>query len=261
MAFPPQFLDELRQRVGLSGLIARRVRLQRRGREHVGLCPFHAEKTPSFTVNDDKDFFHCFGCGAHGDAIGFVMRSEGLTFPEAVERLAQEAGLPVPATSPEERARSERQSTLFSALEAAAKWFETQLQAPAGRRARDYLAGRGLDEETISRFRLGWALDARGELRAALARDGVPEALMVEAGLIGRPEGEGIPFDRFRGRVMFPIGDRRGRVIAFGGRVLGEGEPKYLNSPETPLFHKGRTLYGFAQARTAAGERGELVVA
>jgi DNA primase len=263
VSFPPAFLDELRARLALSSVVARRVRLQRRGREQLGLCPFHNEKTPSFTVNDDKAFFHCFGCGAHGDVIGFVMRAEGLAFPEAVERCAQEAGLQVPASSPEERARAERHATLHAALEAAAAWFERQLHGPEGKAGLSYLRGRGLAEETIARFRLGFAPDSRGQLKSALIKQGLPEPLLLEAGLLIRPPEDkpGPTYDRFRGRVMFPITDRRGRVIAFGGRILGEGEPKYLNSPETPLFHKGRTLYGLAQARKPAQDKGEVIVA
>ncbi len=262
MSFPPSFLDELRARLALSSIVGRRVRLQRRGREHLGLCPFHNEKTPSFTVNDDKAFFHCFGCGAHGDAIGFVMRTEGLGFPDAVERCAQEAGLEVPAASPQERAKAERQATLHAALEAAAAWFESQLRGPEGRAGLAYLRGRGLADEVIDRFRLGFAPDSRGALKAALTRQGVSEPLLLEAGLLIRPpdDNPGPTYDRFRRRIIFPIADRRGRVIAFGGRILGEGEPKYLNSPETPLFHKGRTLYGLAQARKPAQEKGEVIV-
>ncbi|HXV24818.1 MAG TPA: DNA primase [Alphaproteobacteria bacterium] len=263
MSFPPSFLDELRARLTLSSIVGRRVRLQRRGREHLGLCPFHNEKTPSFTVNDDKAFFHCFGCGAHGDVISFVMRTEGLGFPEAVERCAQEAGLEVPATSPQERAKAERQATLHAALEAAADWFERQLQGPEGRGGLAYLRERGLSDEAIARFRLGFAPDSRGALKTALIRQGVPEPLLLEAGLLIRPpeDNPGPTYDRFRRRIIFPIADRRGRIIAFGGRILGEGEPKYLNSPETPLFHKGRTLYGLAQARKPAQEKGEVIVA
>jgi DNA primase len=261
MAFPSQFLDELRSRLPLADVIGRRVRLQKRGRDFVGLCPFHNEKTPSFTVNEEKGFFHCFGCGAHGDAITFVMRTEGSTFPEAVERLAQEAGLPVPQADPEKRRKAERQSTLLGAMEAAAKFFEAELEGPRGRTARDYLEGRALTEETIRRFRLGYAPDARGALKEALTRQSLPEALLIEAGLLVKPEDGGSSYDRFRGRVIFPIADRRGRVIAFGGRVMGEGQPKYLNSPETPLFHKGRVLFGLAQAAEAIRETGEVVVA
>jgi DNA primase len=260
MSIPPDFVDELRSRLSIAAVIGGRVRLQKRGRDHVGLCPFHKEKTPSFTVSEDKGFFHCFGCGAHGDVVGFVMRSDNLSFPEAVERLAREVGLQVPATTPEERQREERRATLHTVLEAAAAWFEAQLRAVVGRPGLDYLRRRGLQDETIARFRLGYAPDSRSALKEALAKAGFGEALMLEAGLIIRPE-EGRPaYDRFRGRIMFPITDRRGRVIAFGGRILDQGEPKYLNSPETPLFHKGRTLYGLAQASRAAREGGEVVV-
>jgi len=260
MSFTPQFLDELRQRLSLVQVISRKVKLTRRGREQTGLCPFHAEKSPSFTVNDDKGFFHCFGCGAHGDVIGFVMRSDGLSFPETVERLAREAGLELPVSSPEERERTQRQATLVSAMETAAAWYEQQLKVPQGRPALDYLKQRGLSDATIARFRLGDAPEGRTALRDALAKAGVPLELAIEAGLIGKGE-DGNIFDRMRGRVIFPIADRRGRIIAFGGRILGEGQPKYLNSPETPLFHKGRTLYGLGQALRPARDAGEIVVA
>src|SRR5712691_9935016 len=248
MAFPPGFLDELRSRVPLSDLVGRRVRLTRRGREQAGLCPFHNEKTPSFYVVEDKGFFHCFGCGAHGDAIGFLMRADNLDFIEAVERLAGEAGIAVPQQTPQDRERAQRQKTLLEALAAAADFYEAQLGAPSGARAREYLTARGLDEETIRRFRLGWASDDRQALRRALAGD-FPEALLHEAGLLRAPEDGGNPYDYFRGRVMFPIGDRAGRVIAFGARTLGDDQPKYLNSPDTPLLEKGRVLYGWAAAR------------
>jgi DNA primase len=252
MAFPPGFLDELRSRISLSGLISRRVKLVRRGREYAGLCPFHQEKTPSFYVVEDKSFFHCFGCGAHGDAIGFVMRAENLDFIGAVEKLADEAGLAVPRATPQEREQAQRQKTLLEALEAAAAFYEACLWAPAGARARDYLRERNLDAETIRRFRLGWAPDDRQTLRRSLAAD-FPEPLLVEAGLLRHRSEEGEPTDYFRGRVIFPIGDRAGRIIAFGGRVIGDGQPKYLNSPETPLFEKGRVLYGWSAARAGAG--------
>jgi DNA primase len=253
MAFPPGFLDELRSRISLSGLIGRSVKLVRRGREYAGLCPFHHEKTPSFYVVEDKSFFHCFGCGAHGDAIGFVMRSDNLDFIEAIEKLAGEAGLTVPRATPQERERAQQQKTLLEALEAAAAFYEACLASPAGTRARNYLAERGLDAETIRRFRLGWAPDDRQALRRSLSGD-FPASLLIEAGLLRRSSNAdaGELSDYFRSRVMFPIGDRSGRVIAFGGRVIGDGQPKYLNSPETPLFEKGRVLYGWSAARGAA---------
>src|SRR5204862_2335595 len=252
MAFPPGFLDELRARVPLGSLVGRRVKLIRRGRELGGLCPFHHEKTPSFYVVEDKGFFHCFGCGAHGDAIGYLMRAENLDFIEAIERLAAEAGLAVPQQTPQDRERAQRQKTLLEALAAAAKFYEARLWSPAGTRARDYLVARGLDEETIRSFRLGWASDDRQALRRALS-GGFPGALLIEGGLLRRPEGGGEPYDYFRGRVLFPIGDRAGRVIAFGGRTMGDDQPKYLNSPDTPLFEKGRVLYAWAAARANLG--------
>jgi len=250
MAFQPGFLDELRARISLSGLIGRSVKLVRRGREYTGLCPFHHEKTPSFYVVEDKSFFHCFGCGAHGDVIGFVMRNDNLDFIEAIEKLAGEAGLAVPRASSQERERAQQQKTLLGALEAAAAFYEARLASPAGSRARNYLDLRGLDTETIRHFRLGWAPDERQALRRSLSGD-FSESLLIEAGLLRRPSTTVAdePIDYFRSRVMFPIGDRTGRVIAFGGRLIGDGQPKYLNSPESPLFEKGRVLYGWAAAR------------
>lgn len=259
MSFPPRFLDELRTRVPLSGVAGRRVRLQRRGREFSGLCPFHNEKTPSFTINDDKGFFHCFGCGAHGDVITFEMRSSGLSFPDAIEKLAAEAGLEVPQSSPEDKDRARRHASLHEVVEAAAVFFEKQLRLPAGRDALDYLRRRGLDDDTIARFRLGFAPGGNA-LKAALRREEVGENLMAAAGLIGIPEDGRPAYDVFRDRVMFPITDRRGRAIAFGGRVMGDGQPKYLNSPDTDLFQKGHVLYGLAQARGPALEKGTIVV-
>jgi DNA primase len=259
MAFPPRFLEELRSRVPLAAVVARRVKLVRKGREYHGLCPFHNEKTPSFTVNEDKGFYHCFGCGAHGDAIGFEMQAGRLSFTEAVEKLAAEAGLEVPAASPEERRVEARRASLHDAMEAACAFFERQLKTAGGRPGLAYLQDRGLTPETIARFRLGWAPDSREALKTGLMSDTLPEALLVEAGLLKKPDGGGAPFDMFRGRVTFPITDRRGRVIAFGARTLGDGQPKYLNSPETPLFHKGATLYGLAHAREAARSQGRVV--
>lgn len=274
MAFPPEFLDEIRARLSLAEVIGRRVRLQKRGREHSGLCPFHNEKSPSFTVSEDKGFYHCFGCGAHGDVIGFVMRSEGLSFPETVERLAGEAGLAVPQSSPEERAAEQRRAGLLEVLEAAAGWFEAQLAGSGGAEARAYLARRGLAPVTVAAFRLGYAPNRRGALRKALNAQGIGDDQLVQAGLLKRPDREGSPAgppdglvdrgevlrDYFFNRVIFPIDDRRGRVIAFGGRTLGDSPAKYLNSPDTPLFHKGRVLYNLSRAREAARGGGELLV-
>ena len=259
MAIPTRFLEELKARISLPEVIGRSVKLVRKGREQAGCCPFHNEKTPSFYVYDDH--YHCFGCGAHGSAIDFVMNTENVNFPEAVEKLAAEAGMEVPSDTPEERARAEKRQTLYDAVEAACAWFEKTLRMPEGKVGLDYLRDRGLDDETISRFRLGFAPDTRGACKAALSRDGISEELMVASGLLVQPEDPSrSPYDRFRGRVMFPITDRRGRVIAFGGRIIGDGEPKYLNSPETDLFHKGRTLYALAQALPPARKQGALLV-
>jgi DNA primase len=261
MAFPPGFLDELRARISLSDVVGRKLSLKRKnGSEYTGLCPFHNEKTPSFTVSDKKGFFHCFGCGEHGDVISFTMKTEGLSFPESVEKLAREVGLPVPRATPQERQRAEQAATLQQVVEMAAKWFEKQLRLPVGRQGLDYLRGRGLSDATIDDFRLGFAPDSRDGLLGFLKREGVPLDKIVEAGLAIQPEERGRePYDRFRGRVMFTINDRRGRAIAFGGRVMGQGEPKYLNSPETPLFHKGANLYCLDRAREAS-TRGQPVI-
>lgn len=263
MAFDPAFLDELRMRVALAEVVGRRVKLVRKGREHSGLCPFHNEKTPSFTVNEDKGFFHCFGCGAHGDVIGFVMRTENLAFPEAIEKLANEAGLQLPNLTHEAREQGRVRQSLHAVLEAAAQWFTQELQAPRGRSGQEYLQRRGVTDSTIARFRIGFAPEARGTLKAALTKQGFTEQLLIEAGLLRRREEGTDVYELFRNRIIFPITDRRGRVIAFGGRVLDpapEGAPKYLNSPETSVFHKGRTLYGLAQAVEGARKEGLLVV-
>ncbi len=259
MSLPPQFLDDIRARVPVSDVVGRSVRLARRGHEHVGLCPFHKEKTPSFTVNDDKAFFHCFGCGAHGDVIGFVMQHDGLNFPEAVERLADEAGLSVPETTSEARVQAARQATVMEALATANAWFAQALLRDDAGSARDYLEARGLNGNTIAEFGIGWAPDRRQALLPHLAASGVDENLAVDAGLARRAD-DGTCFDFFRGRIIFPIGNRQGRVIGFGGRVLGDGQPKYLNSPETPVFQKRRALYNLAAARKPARDSGSVIV-
>ena len=258
MALPPNFLDELRARVPLPALIGRRVRLARSGRQWKGNCPFHGEKTPSFYVYDDH--YHCFGCGAHGDAITFVMQSEGAAFMEAVERLAGEAGLEVPKPTPEAAEAERRRHDLASVLESAQADYQRRLFLPEGRPALGYLLGRGLSEATIRRFGLGWSGEGRGALAATLARDGVTEQQLVESGLMRRDDETGRAFDLFFNRVMFPIRDRRGRVISFGGRTLGDGQPKYVNGPETPLFAKRRSLYALDLAREAVRGGAPLVV-
>src|SRR5438270_3324542 len=261
MRFPSQFLDELRARLPVSEVVGRRVKLRKRGREWVGLSPFNQEKTPSFTVNDQKGFFHDFSSGKHGNIFDFVMESEGVTFPEAVERLADMAGVPVPKVSKEAEAREERRKTLHDVLELAAKFFEATLAARAGAKARGYLADRAIEPATQLAFRLGYAPGERYALKEHLGAHGVPVEDMVEAGLLVAGDDIPVPFDRFRDRVMFPITDFRGRVIAFGGRALGEDiQAKYLNSPETPLFHKGDNLYNLAPARLATHNGPPLVV-
>lgn len=260
MAFPPEFMEELRSRLSLSGVVGRRVKLVKKGREYTGLCPFHSEKSPSFFVNDDKAFYHCFGCGKHGDAVSFVMETEGLAFPEAVERLAGEAGLEVPASTPVDRDVMIRRQGAESACEAAAVYFQEQLHTADGAAARAYLSRRGVTPEDLSRHRIGWAPDRREGLKQFLLARNFEEAVLVEAGLLIAPEERPGTYDRFRGRVMFPICDRRGRVVAFGGRAMGDAQPKYLNSPETPLFHKGRTLYALHHARVAAAKSGQAIV-
>lgn len=261
MSFPQSFLDDLRARVGLADIVGSSVKLIKRGREYSGLCPFHSEKSPSFTVNEQKGFYHCFGCGAHGDVISFVMNTRGLTFVEAVEVLANQVGMDVPKPSREAQEREKKAKTLYEVMEVACSFFERMLRMPEGKEGLEYFHRRGLDDKTISDFRLGFAPDSRGALKAALKREDIDEALMIEAGLLILPEdGNRQSYDRFRGRVMFPILDRRGRVVAFGGRVMGDGKPKYLNSPDTPLFHKGRLLYGLPQAREAARQDAPIIV-
>lgn len=252
MTISPEFLDELRQRVTLAELIGAKVKLRRQGREHIGLCPFHDEKTPSFTVADDKHFYHCFGCGAHGDAIRFVVETEGLSFREAVEKLASRAGLAMPLETPEERERVEKRVSLRDIVEVVAGWFESQLASAAGAGARKYLDGRGVGDEMRGQFRLGFAPDRRRALKGAMAARKISAEGLFEAGLVIKPEDGGESYDRFRGRLIFPITDRRGRVVGFGGRALGEARAKYLNSPETDLYSKGRLLYNLAAAREAA---------
>ena len=259
MALPASFLDELRVRTPLAAVVGRRVRLARSGRQMKGCCPFHNEKTPSFYVYDDGQY-HCFGCGAHGDAISFIMQSEGASFIEAVERLAAEANLEVPKPTPEAAETERRRHSLSSVLEAAQTSFHRRLFLPEGRHALAYLLGRGLSEETIRSFGIGWSGEGRGALAAELARERVAPEQLVDAGLMRRDEETGRTFDLFFNRVMFPIRDRRGRVISFGGRILGDGQPKYVNGPETALFAKRRTLYGLDLAREAVRGGAPLVV-
>ena len=261
MRFTPQFLDELRARLPVSEVVGRRVKLRKQGREFIGLSPFNKEKSPSFTVNDQKGFFHDFSSGKHGDIFGFVMETEGVAFPEAVERLAQMAGVPMPKFSKEEEARDEKRKTLHEVMELAAKFFEATLAGRGGAKARGYLADRSLDSATQLKFRLGYAPGERFALKEHLGGQGVSVEDMVETGLLIAGDDIPVPYDRFRDRVMFPITDLRGRVIAFGGRALEkDAQAKYLNSPETPLFHKGSNLYNGAVARQAVHDGAALIV-
>ena len=259
MAIPESFLDELRARLPLGAVVGRRVQLRRVGRDLKGLCPFHAEKTPSFHVREDKGFYHCFGCGAHGDVIRFVMNTENLGFLDAVEKLAAEAGLSVPKPTPEAAAAAARQASLAEVAETAARHFAASLWRREGAAALAYLRGRGLADDTIRAFGLGWSGEGRGALAQALKGEGVTVEQLVAVGLMKQDDPARPPVDLFFNRVMFPIHDRRGRVIGFGGRILGEGQPKYLNGPETALFSKRRTLYGLHHARAAVAAGAELV--
>lgn len=263
MAFPQNFLEEIKNRIAVSDIVGRKVKLVRRGREFVGLSPFKSERTPSFTVNDDKQFYHCFATGKHGSVFDFVMETEGLSFPEAVERLAQQAGLPMPERDPRAAERAAKQASLVDVTEAAANWFQQQLQAPQAADARDYLTRRGVTPELMKRFGIGFAPSARTALADFLTARNIKPAQLVETGLAIQPDEKArAPYDRFRDRIIFPIHDARGRVIAFGGRAMQADAPaKYLNSPETPLFHKGAVLFNFARARQAAYDAGSVLVA
>lgn len=256
MSLTPAFLDELRARTLLSGLVAKTVKLQKAGREFRACCPFHNEKTPSFYVNDDKGFYHCFGCGAHGDAIRWMTDQRGLPFIDAVKELAQAAGLDLPEQDRRAAEKAERAKGLHEVMADAAAWFAERLNGIEGAEARNVLKRRGISEETARTFGLGFAPDSRGKLKEALKAYG--DAMLVEAGMLIQVD-EKAPYDRFRGRLMIPIRDVRGRTIAFGGRIIGEGEPKYLNSPETPLFDKGRTLYNLDRAQAAARKTGRII--
>ena len=261
MRFPPQFLDEIRTRLPVSEVVGRRVKLKKAGREWRGLSPFNQEKTPSFFVNDQKQAWFDFSSGKNGSIFDFIMMTEGVSFPEAVERLAAMAGLPMPKISREEEVREQRRKSLYEVVELAVKFFEAALQSRAGAKARGYLADRGLGPETQLRFRIGYAPPERFALKEHLGQHGVPVEDMIEAGLLVHGDDIPVPYDRFRDRVMFPIADWRGRPIAFGGRALDKDAPaKYLNSPETPLFHKGSILFNGANARAAAHDGKPLIV-
>lgn len=266
MSFPPAFLDELRSRLTLSDVAGRKVTWDRRRSNAArgdfwAPCPFHQEKTASFHVDDRKGFYYCFGCHAKGDLIGFVRETENVDFPEAVEMLAREAGLEVPARDAQAGERRDRLSRLAEVMEEAVRAYGRAFRGASGQAARDYARGRGLTDETLKRFEIGFAPDDRQFLAGPFREKGMLEE-GVATGMLIAPEGGGAPYDRFRNRLMFPIRDGRGRCIAFGGRAMSpEARAKYLNSPETELFHKGRTLYNHGPAREAAGKAGTVIVA
>ena len=254
MKFDERFIEELKSRLRPSDVIGRTVKLKRQGREFAGLSPFTKEKSPSFFVNDEKGFFHDFSSGKHGDIISFLQETERLSFVEAVERLANEAGMALPAPDPQAAAREQRRSTLFDWTELAMKWFSANLRRSVGAGTREYLKKRGLPEDQWERFGLGYAPNDRDGLKTALIQQGATPGDLVEAGLLIAPEGGGAPYDRFRDRLIFPILDDRSRVVSFGGRAMNpDDRAKYLNGPESPLFHKGATLYGMPEARKLLG--------
>ncbi|TCJ39263.1 DNA primase [Parafrankia sp. BMG5.11] len=260
MALSPQWLDELRARVTLSTVVMRTTKLQRAGREWKACCPFHDEKSPSFYVNDAKGFYHCFGCGVHGDAIRWMTDQRGMSFMDAVKELAGEAGLEVPAPDPRAAQRAEQQAGLHEVTQAAQDWFRASLDTPAGAKAREYLASRDFDAHTLERFGFGYAPNARNAIGGALKQ--FDRAMLIEAGLLIAVD-EKEPYDRFRDRLTIPIHDPRGRVIGFAARILDADKkdaPKYLNSPDTPLFDKGRTLFNLHRAGPASRKSGRIVV-
>ena len=265
MRFPPTFLDQIRARVNLSSVIGRHVQWDRRKTQaakgdYWACCPFHTEKSPSFHADDRKGRYHCFGCKASGDIFTFLVEKEGLNFPEAVERLASDAGLPMPVVSEAEVEREKTRASLYDVMEIAAKLFQAELQTSHGAKARGYLADRDLSPQVQKDFGMGYARDDRSWLRNELAAKGVALDQMIEAGLVVVKDDNAVGNDRFRDRVMFPIRDQRGRVIAFGGRALRPDVPaKYLNSPETPIFHKGEVLYNFDKARGPAHQTNRLI--
>lgn len=261
MRYPPSILEDIKQRLPVSAVVGRRVKLQKAGREWKGLSPFNAERTPSFFVNDQKQAWFDFSSGRNGDIFTFLMEAEGLSFTEAVERLADEAGIALPKATPETEIREKKRLGLMDALALAQAYFREQLKGPKAREARDYLVSRGLVGEVVESFGLGYAPPDRHGLRDHLAGKGVTPEIMVEAGLLIQVEDNPVSYDRFRDRIMFPIRDPKGRVIAFGGRALQkDAQAKYLNSPETPVFHKGSTLYNLDRARKPAHDSGTLFV-
>jgi len=255
-----KFLEELRSRISIVDVVSSKVKLTHKGREWIGLCPFHSEKTPSFTVNEAKGFYHCFGCGAHGDIVKFEMDANNLPFIEAVRKLASKVGMELPKLSKENAAEAQKRASLYDIMEFAAKFFERTLYLPEGQNALNYLYRRGFDEKIVKKFRMGYA-SSNNALKAYLQGKGIDLKELVELGLATIPEDKTrSPHDFFRDRVMIPIMDRQGRVIAFGGRVMSDLQPKYLNSPETPIFNKRRVLYNMNYARDNAYAAKRLII-
>lgn len=256
-----KFLDELRSRISIADVVGTKVKLTKRGREYLGLCPFHNEKTPSFTVNESKGFYHCFGCGAHGDIVKFEMDANGLPFIDAVKKLADKVGMQLPSWSKESQEQNLKRKSLYEIMDIACAFFEKNLRMPVGAQGLAYFKEkRGLSDETIKKFRLGFAPNNNG-LKALLSSKGVSEHDMAELGLIAVPEDKKrSPHDFFRERVMIPIIDKQGNVIAFGGRIMDNSQPKYLNSPETPIFNKRRILYNMNNAREPAYGSKRLII-
>ena len=270
MALPRRFLDELKNRITLSEVIGRRIKVTRAGHEYKACCPFHHEKTPSFTINNDKQFYHCFGCGEHGSVIDFVIKHDNIGFMDAIKMLAAEAGMEVPAQSPQQAAQEKKKKDLYELLDDTTTYFEENLYQGRNQDALGYLLDRGLSRETIKQFRIGFAPDDPQDLRKFLLSKDYTDKDMKEAGVVRPSKRGGDPYAFFRDRIMFPVPDRRGRIVAFGGRILPDhlrppqrGDfkpPKYINSSETPLFHKGRMLYGEPTARRAAADGQPLVL-
>lgn len=255
------FLEELKDRVAITDVIKSHVGLKSKGRgEFMGLCPFHKEKTPSFTVSSEKQFYHCFGCGAHGDIFKFISNIEGVHFIEAVERVANLVGIPMPEMSEQDIAKEKKKMSLYEVMEKACQFFQKQLESTDGISAIKYLQNRGISQRTKEIFRLGYAPEKRNALKIALQAIGVTDEEMLEVGLVIKND-RGEIYDRFRGRIIFPITNPKGHVIAFGGRILGDGQPKYLNSPETTIFHKGSVLYNENLSRNRAYKTNRLVIA
>jgi DNA primase len=261
MRYPASFVERVKTHFKLSEVIGKRISVRRQGREFMALCPFHSENTPSFTINDDKGFYHCFGCGAHGDAVVFLMEHDRLHYKEALESLAREAGIPIPQPDPVATAHYDREERLLKLMEDAKRWFVAQLQSSVGHAARNYLRDRDIGQRTIDAFDIGYAPQSRESLKMAMQQLGYNESQMLDAGLLIKVEGR-TTYDRFRGRVMFPIRRADGKVVAFGGRLLEKSDtsPKYLNSPETPLFKKHDVLFNMNEVRKIAFDAPYILV-